>query len=90
MREEQRKAFNPLRSVWGLEKKILIFTVPIFIYHVIFFRGIAVMQHSKGHAQAIVNGLLDVVGLAEAGKTPTINGAWWYLSIAIFSLCSIR
>ena len=60
-----------------------------FIYITFFLIGLAVnwgyvlSAYGQDVATAILFGLCDLFGVARLFATPTLNGTWWYMSLAI-------
>lgn len=82
-------------NVWIAKRYVKSFSGFWFVYVLTFaVTFIAVgLPPSKyltdGYIRAIVFGFIDFMGLAQLFSTPTLCGAWWYMTAAALFICSL-
>ena len=78
----REKYYFTLNRLYKLEINFIFIFVLTLIYSYLFQLNHFSNIYGK-NTKAFIRCLLDGLGLAELFKTPTMNGTWWYMSLAI-------
>ena len=80
---------------WLAKRYIKTFSGYWFVFVLVFIVTLIMAQHpmvkfgGNGGLRAIAVAIIDFLGLARLFNTPTLCGAWWYMSAAVLYICMI-
>ena len=80
---------------WLFKRWVKTFSGYWFVYVLVFVVTLIVVQYpiakygGNGGLRAIACAVIDFFGLAKMFSTPTLCGAWWYMSAALLYICTI-
>ena len=63
--------------------------VPVFVVTMVYPQLPQLKYGSNGGLRAIACALIDFAGLAKLFSTPTLCGAWWYMTAATLFICAV-
>lgn len=72
------------RRIWKLMAGFWVIYLLGFIISFIMINRPVEVYFPKGASTGIYSMLIDMSGLAYLFNTPTLNGTWWYMTLAIF------
>lgn len=72
-----------LKMMWGFWFAYIISAVACVFLNLKHFMDYFPNETLKGTIRGVFNILLDFSGLAHLFESPTLNGTWWYMSLAI-------
>ena len=86
---------NDSNNAWIAKRYVKTFSGFWFVYVLVFVVTWimadlpAIKYYTDGFVRAIVFGLIDFMGLAQLFGSPTLCGAWWYMTAAVLFVCSL-